>query len=269
MSKDIRVALSFFTHHKTKRLYKEFGDSGIVSLWKLWSYCAVHQQDGDLSNWDETLFQIACERDTDCMQFVERLASKEVSFLDKVDGKYSIHDWREHQPWVFFAKERSAISRENVKKRWENKGINTSCIPSVKEPYTIGNTPLPFPLPIPSPNQASESSSGALSDHSWKAFIELFPKRNGKLLALEAAREVFDKEPSKWNQWILSAKYYSCSESVQKGIGICNPKTFLESTWRDWTEPEVVGPPRMSAAQKGNPQLEMIKKYKESQKGKT
>lgn len=148
MSKDIRVALSFFNHHKTKRLHREFGDSGIVSLWKLWSYCAVHQQDGDLSKWDTVLFQIACERDTDCMQFVERLASKEVQFLDKNEhGKYSIHDWREHQPWVYFAKDRSEIARENVKKRWLNKGKNTSGIPVVNEPNTIGNTPSPSPSP--------------------------------------------------------------------------------------------------------------------------
>ena len=152
MSKDIRVALSFFNHHKTKRLHHEFGDGGIVSLWKLWSYCAEHQPDGDLSRWDTLLFQIACGRDADCMQFVERLASEGIKFLDKEEKSLKIHDWKDHQPWVFFSKERSEIARKNASKRWKTKKKNSNAngIQSASNRHTLGNAPSPSPSPSPS-----------------------------------------------------------------------------------------------------------------------
>ena len=80
---------------------------------------------------------------------------------------------------------------------------------------------------------------GALSENSWNLFLSVFPKCNGKHLKLEQAREVFDKNPAKWNQWILSARHYADSDKVQRGFGICNADTFLTSTWKDWQTPEV------------------------------
>ena len=154
MSKDIRVALSFFNHHKTRRLHLEFGDGGVVSLLKLWAYCAEHQHDGDLSKWDELLFKIACERDADCMLFVKRLACEPLNFLDKTEKSLKIHDWKDHQPWVFFSKKRSEIASKNASKRWKSKEkkANANGMQMACNPHKVGNAPSPSPSPSPSPN---------------------------------------------------------------------------------------------------------------------
>jgi len=117
------------------------------------------------------------------------------------------------------------------------------------------------------PENPESEEHDALSENAWQVFISVFPKRNGKHLKLEAARELFYKCKPKWNQWISAAKNFADSSLVKDGKGICDPINFLTTNWVDWQEAEIVqSPERISAAQKGNPQLEMIRKFKQEQK---
>jgi len=108
---------------------------------------------------------------------------------------------------------------------------------------------------------------GALSENSWNLFLSVFPKCNGKHLKLEQAREIFDKNPAKWNQWILSARHYADSDKVQRGFGICNADTFLTSTWKDWQTPEVKNAGSQNGGSGGRTESTRERKNREDREG--
>ena len=78
----------------------------------------------------------------------------------------------------------------------------------------------------------------AQAEHAWQTFLAIMPKVNGKHLDVEACKEYWARSPAKWPQWISSVKHYAGSERVQRGIGICNPMTFLARRYLDWLQPE-------------------------------
>jgi len=122
MSKDIRVALSFFNHHKTKRLHLMFGDSGIVALMKLWAYCAEHCPTGEVSRFDEIEWKLATGLDENCLEFVEALCSPAISFVDVKNSNKYIHDWEEHNGWVFHSSTRKKIAQKAASAKWGSTG---------------------------------------------------------------------------------------------------------------------------------------------------
>lgn len=48
MPEDFRVATSFRTHRKRKRLRRRLGDAGLVALLDLWAYAAGERPSGEL-----------------------------------------------------------------------------------------------------------------------------------------------------------------------------------------------------------------------------
>lgn len=116
---DIRLSYKFFSHIKTKRLAKRFGDGAVLGLIKLWTYAAEHFQKGDISELSNDEIAMIAEIDIDADKFVETLI--ELRFIDVANGLKKLHEWKEHQPFVFYAEERSKIARQNVEKRWRQK----------------------------------------------------------------------------------------------------------------------------------------------------
>ena len=166
MPDDIRVKLSFFDHIKTKRVIAKYGTDGAFSILRIWRYAAEYAPKGDLTDFDEVEWKSATGRDTDCMQFVNDLFTPGMNFLDKnKKGRILIHDWKEHQGWVFHADVRSKIARQNVEKRWnptktKKKEVNTDSIPPVSESNTKANAPSPSPSPSPSPKEERGAPRG-------------------------------------------------------------------------------------------------------------
>jgi hypothetical protein len=105
----------------------------------------------------------------------------------------------------------------------------------------------PTPSPSPSPNKEIYKEKVPELDTSnehFEKFWQAYPPRNGKKFGRPATLTLFLKLSLEDQLLaIQSAKNYSESEMVKKGIGIKDPKRFLGNGksyeyWREWIEPE-------------------------------
>ena len=93
-------------------------------------------------------------------QFCQTLL--DVGFLDREeDGTYSIHDWKDHQPFAFYADERVQRAKELAAIRWGKKddgikqGLKQDDAEGMRDAcgtQSLGNAPFPIPSPSPSPS---------------------------------------------------------------------------------------------------------------------
>lgn len=109
MNTDIRIAVDFFAHHKTRKLKKRIGSDGILSLIQLWTYAAKIRPDGDFDGMSEEDIELAADWDGEDGAFVAALT--DVGFLECVDGRFVLHDWAENNPWAVGSDSRSDTSR--------------------------------------------------------------------------------------------------------------------------------------------------------------
>lgn len=109
MNTDIRIAVDFFAHHKTRKLKKRIGSDGILSLIQLWTYAAKIRPDGDFDGMNEEDIELAADWDGEDGAFVAALT--DVGFLECVDGRFVLHDWAENNPWAVGSDSRSDTSR--------------------------------------------------------------------------------------------------------------------------------------------------------------
>ena len=170
MNKDIRLSIGFFNSIKTKRLQAKLGDAGIISLQKLWIYTAVHKPKGVLSGYDPDSIEMAAEWAGAEGLFVDTLLS--LSFLEKTDNGYSIHDWEEHNGYAAHSDERVNRAKKGASARWNNEkallnnatsnalSINKQCFKHEKallnNAYSYAPTPTPTPTPTPYSSDFSE-----------------------------------------------------------------------------------------------------------------
>ena len=125
------------------------GPQGVLSLIDLWLTTAENRPKGVLTGMTEQDVALDGQWNGDAGEFCKALL--DVGFLDlDEDGVYSIHDWKEHQRFCFYAPERSQRARENVQVRWSKKDaerkqeLNTTRIQPVYQP----DTPSPSPIPL-------------------------------------------------------------------------------------------------------------------------
>ncbi|MDE7064195.1 MAG: hypothetical protein K2O70_01835 [Desulfovibrionaceae bacterium] len=109
MNTDIRIAVDFFAHHKTRKLKKRIGSDGVLSLIQLWTYAAKIRPDGDLDGMSGEDIELAADWDGEDGAFAAALA--DVGFLECVDGRFVLHDWVENNPWAVGSDSRSDTSR--------------------------------------------------------------------------------------------------------------------------------------------------------------
>jgi hypothetical protein len=179
VNKDIRLKVSFFSHLKTKRLKRELGWEGIISLIKLWMYAAVNKPKGDLSGMSAEDIAIASDWEGDPGEYLKALI--DLGFLDEQEGRLSIHDWQEHNPWAASAPERSRRMSDLAQKKWKKRlGVcdtqcgahsGAQCVEDAER-----NAPYPFPIPSPSP-LPSPSPNPCIDSHSHKDVVN--DQRNG------------------------------------------------------------------------------------------
>jgi hypothetical protein len=170
MTDDIRIKADFPHHFKTRKLIHIAGHEGVFGLISLWCYCRTNKPKGDLSGMSDHDIEIICGFDAKRIQGAYQsfmACLHDVGFLDKTDTGYALHDWAEHQPYAFYANERSQKARESAQARWSDKSqSNAKRIPDACETHTKGNALLSSP-PSPSPlknNTDSLRLSGLLAD---------------------------------------------------------------------------------------------------------
>ena len=107
----VRVRTAFYTHRKTVKLRRRFGDDAFWIPPRLWAYAAENQPDGDLSAYssEELAMLIGCDKHAPSM--LEALLG--AGFLDQ-DGK--IHGWQEHNGYHSAYSDRAKVA---ANARWD------------------------------------------------------------------------------------------------------------------------------------------------------
>lgn len=115
---DYRVSVGFWDHFKTKKLIRRLGLEAVVSLQRLWEFCARSKgkSQGNLCGMDPEDIEIVVEWDGDG-SWVETVI--EIGFLDRIDlckicgeSCYAVHDFFEENHWVYEADKRSEQARK-------------------------------------------------------------------------------------------------------------------------------------------------------------
>lgn len=153
---DIRIKRDFISHRKTQKLISRCGLEGFYSLISLWARMAVCRPKGILYDMSDEDIAIEAQWKGEPEKLINALL--EIGWLDRRDdGILLLHDWKEHQSWVYGFEERSAKAKQSIQARWNKRLGNASNITPIRtvyEPNTEGNTPLlssPFPSsPFPS-----------------------------------------------------------------------------------------------------------------------
>ena len=175
MADDIRVKFSFRNNRKHKRLHRLIGVGATYYLINLWIATAEAHPDGCLNGWDETDIADACDWHDSPDKLVSALL--ECQWIEQQDGHYVLHDWEEHQGWVFHSAERSESARNAARMKWQ-KIRNAECMRPASAPQSIRNAPSPSPTPIPSPNPSPRKRGSDVNPDFLLTMKQLFPGVN-------------------------------------------------------------------------------------------
>jgi hypothetical protein len=152
MPEDIRVKigrLSLRDHRKTEKLIKALGMAGPTYLLFLWIRAAETRPKGVLTGYTEDDIALDAKYDGDPRVLVEALLNS--GFLDRnrETGEYALHDWKGHQPWIFFADRRSEQAVKRAFSRWHGSPKGKK-----KEAPQEARKPAPKPTTQPKPKKA-------------------------------------------------------------------------------------------------------------------
>lgn len=114
---DVRINTLFFRHPKTIKLQKKAGPKAVLALIQLWFWVAENRPKGELYGMDAEDIAIAADWDGDNLKLISLLV--ELRFIDFEDGIYRIHDWKDHNPWLFGSTDRKEHSKKAAKARWD------------------------------------------------------------------------------------------------------------------------------------------------------
>jgi len=109
MNSDIRLSIGFLDHPKTVKLQRQLGDAGILSLLRLWLWTAQNRPSGILIGMDDDDIEIAARWEGEKGTF--NAVATRLRFLDKLEGTYRVHNWKERNTWQSDAERRSGASR--------------------------------------------------------------------------------------------------------------------------------------------------------------
>jgi hypothetical protein len=146
--------MGFLRNLKTKKLVRELGHEGVVCLIRLWCYTAERHPKGILVG--VGIDDLEEASGWSGMRGAFASYAVRMRWVDE-DGnnQLRIHDWPEHQPWLFHADKRSEAAKVGAGARWEKQnkhGVNTRRKRGASEPHATRNAPSPAPSPIPSPS---------------------------------------------------------------------------------------------------------------------
>lgn len=127
MAADIRLYTGLVDHFKTMELDALLGDRadrGFRSLVTLWLWAAQNRPDGSLRGMTAAHIEAVARWDlTRPGAFVKALL--EVGFLEGEEGRYSVHDWAEHQLWVLTQDARHEQAKKAAEARWKKTARKT------------------------------------------------------------------------------------------------------------------------------------------------
>jgi hypothetical protein len=136
MAGDIRIKASFPRHPKTKRLRSLLGPAGVDALISLWCWASEFRPKGNLSGLTTREIEEGATWKGEPGAFIS--AIHECGFADCRNGtaplpgmpvdnpvdNLFLHDWKFHNPYAYFSRERSVVAKRAANVRWKkDKGI--------------------------------------------------------------------------------------------------------------------------------------------------
>ena len=173
MAKDIRISTLFVDHPKTMELKELLGPDAVICLVRLWGYAAEYRSKGCLDRMNASRIEAAAKWMGTPGSFVDALMS--IGYLEKNGEIFSLHNWREHQGFIYFSKERKKRARKAVAVRWKKhrkrlkEQHDASTTTSITGCTHNVNTPLPSPSPSPIPNIKTGPGGPASGEHKPKS----------------------------------------------------------------------------------------------------
>lgn len=125
----IRVEDSLPGHYKVRRLAASLGDAGAVGyLVQLWLWAARYKPTGDLSTCDAEEIAFACGWPPERDPAVILNALVICRFLDRTDGRLTVHDWHEYQGAIQVKAEadRERLRRKRAEERARDEASRSS-----------------------------------------------------------------------------------------------------------------------------------------------
>ena len=117
MNSDIRMAVGYPDHPKTRKLLRRLGAEGIKSHVFLLCKIGHLRPKGILTGYDADDIEDTAQWTGEQGEFVKALL--EIGFLDeKCAGQYELHDWKRWNPWAFGAEKRRDQGRRAANSRW-------------------------------------------------------------------------------------------------------------------------------------------------------
>ena len=159
---DMRLDVDFVDHPKTKKLIRKAGFESFYCLIKLFSTASKIYPKGCLKGCDASDIEDIAGWTGDEGVFINALMDEKIGFIDIIDDEYHIHDWEEHQPWIYHSDVRSKIAKKNADARWSAKTLQPKCdshadsMQTACDLHNDGNAPTPPPLPMPIPKDNKE-----------------------------------------------------------------------------------------------------------------
>lgn len=131
---DLRLPKNFHRELRFMRIHNKYKGAGVYAILLLWEWAADHcPTTGRLETITEQDIHTICCIPESQSEFTNDLI--EFGFLDQENGgALSLPNWREEQPYVAKAEERSRAQSERASKRWETarqaKEMNRQCVGS-------------------------------------------------------------------------------------------------------------------------------------------
>ena len=190
---DVRLAIDFHRHPKTKKLRRALSWEGVVRLQMLWCWAANNcRTDGDLAGLSDEDIELAVDWEGESGRFVEALCA--VGFIDGEAGSRALHDWAEHQPYLTGATNRSRKSKRAALVKHYGAEAADRMLAACSEhapgsdehatssadvcpPHAPSPSPLPSPSPSPPPNPPSGGEVLVLPGEVGRTVPKKTPKR--------------------------------------------------------------------------------------------
>ena len=203
---DLRLDTGLPGKGKTRRFIRLIGDHGFACLIRLWCHAGIHHTKGILRDMTYDDIEEAAAWKGDKGIFVETLLDER--WLDKLgNGDLALHDWKEHQPWLYFSEERSNVARQKALTRWSKaKGVKMP--PPQQDPAPEPKAPA-APKKAPSPSLEDIIPCKEIIDYlnvkSGKNFSPSSRTTKGHIAArwkegfgLDEFKRVIDHQCAKW-----------------------------------------------------------------------
>src|SRR5689334_22972130 len=164
----LNLDLNYFGHRKTLRLEAILGKGAAELPLRLWTYCGKYHPDtGQFIGYSEAEIEGIAKWWGEPGMLIKTLSRPEILLLEKIDGGYQIHDWKEHAGHLWAFKRRAKTA---AKKRWKKyASSNAKTKTSNASTCIVGN--------VGNVEQVEEGESGLLlpdwlNKSVWEAYRE-------------------------------------------------------------------------------------------------